>query len=101
MGDQPIEQDTGQQTPPLASPWGNYSVPDSTFDISALKPHKCMSDIIQRGNYIHCNVGNHGMRLPVGKMLVKLPNGDFDIVDQPLRDADGKIVAPNFADVIS
>lgn len=48
-----------------------WSNPESQFDISSIRPHNCMVDIVQRGNYIHCNEGNHGMRIPAGKILNK------------------------------
>lgn len=54
---------------------------ESNFDIAAAKPHACMSDIVQRGNYLHCNTGNHGMRIPAGKILIQTPEGAFDLVD--------------------
>ena len=78
----------------------NWAKPDSTFDITKLTPHDCMTDIIQRGNYIHCNTGNHGMRIPHGQMLIKV--GDkWDLIDQPLSDEKGEVIADNFTTVVN
>lgn len=105
MDNKPPEQDTSQQDPPVsapteANPWPKWATPSSTFDMRNLKPHKCMVDVVQRGNYIHCSTGNHGMRIPQGKMLTKDEQGNWDLIDQPLRDEHGKIVAKNFTTVL-
>ena len=99
MDGEQIEQDPSQQAASV-NPWPVFGTPSSSFDMKAVKPHACMQDIVQRGNYIHCNVGNHGMRIPLGKMLVKDAKGNWDLADQPLRDEHGKILAPNFAEVV-
>lgn len=99
MGDQPSEQDTSQQDSSV-NPWPVWGTPASSLDIKALKPHNCMVDIIQRGNYIHCNIGQHGMRIPQGKQLVKDAQGNWDLIDIPLRDSQGKILAPSFVGVV-
>lgn len=41
----------------------------SNFDITKIKNHACMVNVKQIGNYIHCFDGNHGMRIPQGKIL--------------------------------
>lgn len=78
-----------------------YALPESEFDMQAVVPHACMVDMVQLGNYVHCNIGQHGMRIPAGKMLTRLPNGKFDLVDQPMMDSTGQIVAPNFTSVVN
>lgn len=42
--------------------------------MTKVKPHACMDNITQRGNYIHCVPGNHGMRIPQGKILDRIDN---------------------------
>lgn len=68
---------------------------ESNFDITKVKPHQCMTDIVQRGNYIHCNTGNHGMRIPADKILVQKADGSFDLEDMVVHTTNkkGKIVA--------
>lgn len=46
-----------------------WATPDSRIDLSVVKPHTCMTDLVQRGNYIHCNVGHHGMRIAPNQIL--------------------------------
>jgi hypothetical protein len=45
-----------------------------------------MQDIEQRGNYIHCRAGNHGMRIPAGKILNKDANGNWVLEDMQIID---------------
>lgn len=97
MDAEPFEQDTSQQaTNPLEH---LYAVNSSNFDMSNLTPHVCMSDLSQRTihgqQFIHCNVGNHGMHIPHGKMLVKTDKG-WDLEDIPIRDETGKIIAKHY-----
>lgn len=91
-------QQNDSQAP--VNPWPVWGKPESNFDLSQIKPHQCMTDLVQRGNYLHCNTGNHGMRIPVGKMLTKDEQGNFDLIDQPLSDSKGKVVAKNITDVV-
>lgn len=58
-----------------------WSRPETSFDITKVKPHACMVNIEQRGNYIHCFDGNHGMRIPAGKILDKDDAGNWIIKD--------------------
>lgn len=69
-----------------------FASPSSAFDMSHVKPHACMQNVEQRGNYIHCFDGNHGMRIPHGKMLTRDSNGNFQLVDMMVVDEKGKPV---------
>ena len=104
MDDESFEQDTSQQNQEV-NPWPAFGKNESNFDISLVKPHSCMQNIVPRTMYgqhfAHCIDGNHGIHIPHGKMLIKDANGDFDIVPIPLRDENGKIVAESFLDVVS
>lgn len=68
-----------------------FSAPDSSFDVSKVKPHACMTDIVQRGNYIHCNTGNHGMRVPPGKILTQ-QDGRFALTDIVIQESPEPVV---------
>lgn len=63
-----------------------FSRPSSQVDLSLVKPHVCMQNIEQRGNYIHCRDGNHGMRIPAGKILNKDKNGNWILEDMKIID---------------
>lgn len=71
-----------------------FASPSSTVDMNAVKPHACMENVRQRGNYIHCMNGNHGMRIPPGKVLTKDGHGNFQLEDVVIRDETGEIVKP-------
>lgn len=62
------------------SPLHHYATPDTRVDLSKVKPHACMTNIKQIGNYVHCYNGNHGMRLGPHDMLVQNKDGQFEIV---------------------
>lgn len=69
-----------------------FASPSSSFDSSKVKPHVCMQNVEQRGNYIHCHNGNHGMRIPHGKILTKDADGNFQLEDILVRDETGALV---------
>jgi hypothetical protein len=70
-----------------------YASPSSAgIDPSMVKPHACMVNVVQRGSYIHCHTGNHGMRIPPGKILVKGADGVFTLEDMVIRDRTGEPV---------
>jgi hypothetical protein len=98
MGDEPTVQDSSQQNQEI-NPWPIWGTPSSSLELGALKGHTCGTDLVQRGTLVHCNTGNHGWKIPPHKMLVKV-NGQFDIVDQPISDASGKIIAKNLQSVV-
>jgi hypothetical protein len=100
MDDKPSIKDDSETlaTDPSKHKWAKN---ESNFDMSLLKPHACMQNIKQIGNYIHCYTGNHGMRLQPGTMLTKDADGNFTVVDIPLRDETGKVIAPSMNSVIA
>lgn len=90
LADLGFEQAKPEEPAPATNPtqhrWGSNT---GTFDMSKLKPHRCMVNLHQRGNYIHCRDGNHGMRIPAGKILVKTPDG-WNLDDVTVLNVDSK-----------
>lgn len=66
-----------------------FAKPSSSVDMNQVKPHACMERVEQRGNYIHCFAGNHGMRIPHGKVLNKDVHGNWILEDILVRDEEG------------
>lgn len=85
MGTPEQPQESVEQQPAAGLLWARN---ESNFDVSAVKPHKCMDNIVQRGNYIHCFTGNHGMRIPAGKILTKDAAGNWALADMVVFDVD-------------
>ena len=70
-----------------------FAQPDSIFDLSKVEPHQCMTDMVQVGNYLHCNTGHHGMRIPAG-MVVNCHDGQWVLEEMVVHDVDkrGKLL---------
>ena len=64
---------------------------------ATMRPHVCMQDVEQQGNYIHCKTGSHGMRLAPDEILEKDANGQFIISKVVVRDRYGNPVVANDA----
>lgn len=76
-----------------------FASPSSSVDLRQVKPHACMQNIENRGNYIHCFEGNHGIHIPQGKMLSKDANGEWRLEDMIIRDENGNpLYHPNDVD---
>lgn len=71
-----------------------WATPFSQFNREGLRGHKCMDQIEQRGNYIHCRTGNHGMRIPQYTKLVRRDDGTWDLEDIKVlvTNDEGKVV---------
>lgn len=74
-------EEVSRATNPQLHKWAEN---ESSFDLSQVKPHICMQDMAQFGNYIHCKTANHGMRMPANKILVKTAEG-FGLEDMVVR----------------
>lgn len=76
-----------------------FATPDIRRDLSAVKPHACMENVRQIGNYVHCFNGNHGMRLAPGDILVRQSDGTFTV--EPMKivttDKKGNVLQPKNA----
>lgn len=57
-----------------------WAQPSSRVNLSTVKPHRCMVNIKQIGNYVHCYDGHHGVRLAPNQMLVK--QGDNFVIKE-------------------
>ena len=57
-----------------------WAKPGARVNLDVLRKHQCMVNIVQKDGYIHCYNGNHGMKIPPGKILVK-KDGVFTIED--------------------
>lgn len=72
MGD---GEDPQQQLEPESQgfdPTHKFAVPGARVDMLNVQAHTCMKNVVQRGNYIHCFDGNHGIRLEHNQVLVGL-----------------------------
>lgn len=78
MDPQPPTSEPVAPAPAGFDPNHFWARPESRIDLTAVKPHKCMQNIRQIGNYVHCYDGNHGVRLKPNQMLVK--EGDNFII---------------------
>lgn len=63
-----------------------YATPSSRIDLSQVKPHDCMTDVVQKGNYIHCYTGHHGIRLKPNQILNK-KNGQYVIEEMVVQES--------------
>lgn len=68
------------QAPAGFDPSHFWAKPSTRVDLTAVRPHTCMQNIKQIGNYIHCFDGHHGVRLAPNQMLVK--DGDNFVIKE-------------------
>lgn len=67
-----------------------FATPDVRRDLTAVKPHACMENVRQIGNYVHCFNGNHGMRLAPDDILVRQSDGTFTVEKMKVITTDKK-----------
>lgn len=95
MDNQQAAPDEIEGAPAGFDPNHYFATPSSRVDLATVKPHTCMQNVKQIGNYVHCYDGQHGMRLAHDEILVKKADGTFIIekINIVTTDKKGAIVA--------